>query len=49
MSSLIIGTPRPNRITNMPASKFNLSVVTHGVSSQERVRRKRVRDGENVF
>ena len=29
MSSLIAGTPRPNRIPNMPAPKFNLSIITH--------------------
>jgi hypothetical protein len=39
VSILIISTPRSNRITNMPASKFNLSVITHGEirSLQERI------------
>ncbi len=29
MSSYITSPPHLNRITDMPASKFNLSVVTH--------------------
>lgn len=44
MTSLITDTPRPNRISDMTASKFDLSVVTHGelnfFERQKRVTRK---------
>jgi hypothetical protein len=50
VSFFIIGTLRSNRVTNMLASKFNLSVITHSEvrSSQVRVGGRGVRDG-NVF
>jgi hypothetical protein len=50
VSILISGTPRSNRITNMPASKFNLSVITHGeMRSSQESKREGVRDDRMHF